>query len=253
MNRWFWKRWVWAVVVGTTAAVGLTVAQQGGTDAPSGPPKVGDVITLKFRDMPDRQVKVLKSDKQQDGSYLSEVKDTKSGETFTLLDKPDGEGAAPKAAPKTTPTPPPAATPSKASTKPVETSKSVEPEKPLPANRLSSVLPKLADGPAKAKPRSNDPLVPAVKDTMSDMAKDIDKDKDKDKDKERRFFPSLGKSSTSASATPTPPPPASAPAPESEEDRPGLLKRVFGRKKPTTPASPTTQAFPSTSTRRQAR
>src|SRR5215207_838287 len=97
MMRWTWKRWAWAVVVGATAAVGLALAQPGGgTEAPPGVPKVGDVISLKFKDSPDRQVKILKTEKQADGSYLSEVKDTKTGETFTLLDKP-GDAPPPKA------------------------------------------------------------------------------------------------------------------------------------------------------------
>ena len=109
MKVWYWKRWVWTVVVGTTAAVGLTVAQQGNPDAtPPGPPKVGDVISLKFKDGPERQVKVIKSEKQADGSYLSEVKDSKTGETFTLADGPPTTvkdtgkpGDPPKAKPRT--------------------------------------------------------------------------------------------------------------------------------------------------------
>src|SRR5436305_121753 len=96
MKRWFWKRWVWAVVVGATAA-GLTAAQQRGTDAPPSLPKGGDVISLKFRDGPERQVKVIKTEKQPDGSYLSEVKDTKTGETFTLMDRPGADAPAPPA------------------------------------------------------------------------------------------------------------------------------------------------------------
>jgi hypothetical protein len=80
---------MWASVLGTTAAFGLAFGQQGGTEAPSGPPKVGEVISLKFRDGPDRQFKVLKVEKQADGGYLSEVQDVKSGETITLFDKGD--------------------------------------------------------------------------------------------------------------------------------------------------------------------
>ncbi len=86
MKRWFQHKRLWAGLFGTTAAFGLAFGQ-GGMDAPSGPAKVGDVITLKFRDGPDRQFKVIKVDKQPDGTYLSEVKDTKTGETITLVDK----------------------------------------------------------------------------------------------------------------------------------------------------------------------
>lgn len=201
MKRWFWKRWVWAVVVGITATVSLTPAQQG-ADVPSGPPKAGDVITLKFRDSADRQVKVLKSDKQPDGSYLSEVKDTKTGETFTLMDRFDGP--APKASDA-----PGKAAPGKFAPK------ASEPVRPPES-------PKTGDAP-KAKPRSGDPLIPALKDTMPDP----DKEKAKEQERERRILSSFGKSS---------------PTGAQEEERPGLLKRIFG-KKPAPPA-PTTSAKP---------
>ncbi|WP_439620644.1 HEAT repeat domain-containing protein [Gemmata sp.] len=208
MNRWFWKRWVWAVVVGTTAAVGLTVAQQG-TDAPSGPPKVGDVITLKFRDLPDRQVKVLKSDKQPDGSIMSEVKDTKTGETFTLVDKPDSFSAPEKSGAKASAlTPPPSPTAPKA-TEPTKAPTARPPIGPM----------KLPDGLPKAKPRTSDPLLPSLKESLPDLPSA----KEQEKEKERRFLPSFGKSSDG-------PKPA-----EPDEEKPGFLKRVFGKKKPAEP------------------
>ncbi|VTT96686.1 hypothetical protein : : HEAT_2 [Gemmataceae bacterium] len=223
MNRWFWKRWVWAVVVGTTAAVGLTVAQQG-TDAPTGPPKVGDVITLKFRDMPDRQVKVLKSDKQPDGSIMSEVKDTKTGETFTLMDKPDSFAAPAKAAPEKAGAKAPAVTPPPSPTAP----KATEPAK-APAARPPVGPMKLPDGLPKAKPRTSDPLLPSLKEALPDLPTP----KEQEKEKERRFLPSFGKSSDSKSSD--------APKPvEPDEEKPGLLKRIFGKKKPaeSTPTLP---------------
>lgn len=182
MTRWYWKRWVWAVVVGTTAAAGLTPAGPGGTDAPPAPPKVGDVISLKFRDGPERQVKIIKTEKQPDGSYLSEVKDTKSGETFTLVDRPSDA---------------PPATAGKAA-----------PKSPEPAKDV-------------AKPK----VTPAAKDAMpADPAKD-----------RKPLIPALTKS------TPTPA--------EPEPEKPGLLKRLFGRKpaappSPTTPPAATTTAKP---------
>src|SRR5215472_8769721 len=96
MTRWFWKRWVWGVVLGVVAVVGLALAQAGGGKdaAPAAPPKPGDVMTLKFQNGPEKKVKILKTERQPDGSYLSEVKDMKTGEVFSLLDKSVG-GAAP--------------------------------------------------------------------------------------------------------------------------------------------------------------
>ena len=103
MMRWFSKRWIWACVFGTTAAVGLALAQ-GGKEAPSGPPKPGDVITLPFKNGATKQVKVVKVEKQPDGSYLSQVKDTKTGETFTLYDGPSSSSANKPGAASKTPT-----------------------------------------------------------------------------------------------------------------------------------------------------
>ena len=85
MKRWVWKRWVWTGVFGITAAVGLALGA--GKDALPAPPKVGDVITLKFEKGPEKKVKIVKTERQPDGSYQSEVKDMKSGEVFTLIDK----------------------------------------------------------------------------------------------------------------------------------------------------------------------
>jgi hypothetical protein len=90
MTRWFSKRWVWAALAGATVSVGFAAA--GG--AP--PQKVGEVISLNF-EKGERKFKVLKSEKQPDGSYLTELKDVKSGETLTLLDKPEDAKSAPAA------------------------------------------------------------------------------------------------------------------------------------------------------------
>jgi hypothetical protein len=95
MMRWFRQRRLWAGVFATTAAFGLAFGQ-GGMDAPSGPPKVGDVITLPFP-TGERQFKVLKVDKQPDGTYLSDMKDTKTGETITYF---IGAGDAPAKQPE---------------------------------------------------------------------------------------------------------------------------------------------------------
>ena len=85
MKRWVWKRWVWTGVFGITAAVGLALGA--GKDASPTPPKVGDVITLRFDKGAEKKVKIVKTERLEDGSYQSEVKDMKSGEVFTLIDK----------------------------------------------------------------------------------------------------------------------------------------------------------------------
>ena len=182
MVRWYWKRWVWSVVAGSTAMIGMSAAQPGGTDAPPAVPRVGDVITLKFRDGPDRQVKVLKTEKQPDGSYHSEVKDTKTGETFTLVDRP-GDAL-----------PPPAGATGKTS--------------PAAAGKPTD--------PAKAKTGPNDPLIPPLG--------KIFRDKDTSKD------------GRTTAAKPT------VATPEPEPEKPGLLKRLFGRKQPTPPPAVTVPA-----------
>lgn len=107
MARWFTKRWVWAAVTGA----GLTVGAAAGRADGDGPPKVGAVVSLNIDGKGERQFKVIKTDKQADGTYLSELKDTKSGETITLVDKPgDTPPAAPKA-PEKAPEAPPKAKP----------------------------------------------------------------------------------------------------------------------------------------------
>jgi hypothetical protein len=84
MARWFAKRWLWAALTGATVTFGMIAGRADG----EGPPKVGSVISLNIDGKGERQFKVLKSDKQPDGTYLSELKDTKSGETITLVDNP---------------------------------------------------------------------------------------------------------------------------------------------------------------------
>jgi hypothetical protein len=135
MTRWFSKRWVWAGVFGTTAAFGLALAQ-GGKDAPPGAPRVGDVITMPFKDGMTKQAKVLKVDKQPNGTYLCEVKDTKSGETFFYMSDPTTEAKAAK-----------------------------QPE--TPKDKDSST--------PKAKPRQSDPLLPSVKTPMPETPRDKSK------------------------------------------------------------------------------
>lgn len=228
MKRWTWKRWALAVVVGTTAAVGLALAQSGGgTDAPPGVPKVGDVISLKFKDGPDRQVKILKSEKQADGSYLSEVKDTKTGETFTLLDNP---GTAPPAAKGGGTPPKPSAVPPyalpKAGTTPPAAPAVKTPVTPpaVPQSSQAKVGGTKLPDPKPAVAPAKFPDTPASsKLPDAAAAKEPAKDAANDKDKGRPFGGGLmakfGKSDPSPEGDPG-------------DDKPGLLKRVFGRKKP---------------------
>ena len=93
MTRWFSKRWVWAALAGATVTVGMAA---GGADG-DGPPKVGAVVSLNIDGKGERQFKVVKSEKQSDGTYHSDLKDLKTGETITLVDKP---GDTPPAGPK---------------------------------------------------------------------------------------------------------------------------------------------------------
>jgi hypothetical protein len=207
MMRWFVKRWVWAGVFGTTAAVGLALAQGGGTEAPPGPPKVGDVITLKFQNGPDQQVKVLKVEKQPDGSYHSEVKNTKTGETFTLVDRPSEPGPTPKVGNPQTVSPQP-------------TPKTNPPTKSKDTN------------PPRAKPREADPLVPPLTKALPDTPKTTEPEREWKFGE--RLFGDRSKPSTTASPTPMPPTP-----PEPEKRR-GLISRIFGKKEtpPPTPSLP---------------
>jgi hypothetical protein len=83
MARWFTKRWVWAALAGATVTVGMSVGR--GEE----PPKAGSTIALPIDGKTDRQFKVIKTEKQSDGTYLSELKDVKTGEALTLLTRPD--------------------------------------------------------------------------------------------------------------------------------------------------------------------
>ncbi|MBM3980238.1 MAG: hypothetical protein FJ304_08125 [Planctomycetes bacterium] len=109
MTRWFTKRWVWAALAG--AGVTLSLAATRGEE----PPKAGTTITLPIDGKAERQFKVLKTEKQLDGTYLSELKDVKTGETLSFLTRPGDDapkGAkGTKGAPNTTDTGPPKARP----------------------------------------------------------------------------------------------------------------------------------------------
>jgi hypothetical protein len=205
MGRWFRKRWALAALVGAT--VSFVAASGRGADAPH---KVGDVISLNFGNG-EKQVKVLKIEKQADGTFHSEVKDQKTGETFTLVDRP--ENLPPATAPKGTAPAAPAA-----------------PKQPAPP---------------QAKPRTSDPLLPsatATPDTNKDKAKDAEKEKDKrpvlgrvlgDRDKTGTPNPAAGASASMKPAEPTEP-----------AKKPGLMSRLFGSKKPNAPAASTSAMVP---------
>lgn len=98
MARWFSKRWVWAALAGA----GLTVGMVAGRADGESPPKVGSVMTLNPDGKGDHQYKVIKTEKLEDGSYLSELKDTRTGATLNYLSQADGPpgGASNPALPK---------------------------------------------------------------------------------------------------------------------------------------------------------
>lgn len=106
MRRWKWQRWAAAVLTG--AALTATAAADGpGKSGPAARPaapggsgtgakdgsRPDDTMVLQFPGQPERKVKVVKTTRQPDGSVATEVKDTATGETFTLMDAPPGKAA----------------------------------------------------------------------------------------------------------------------------------------------------------------
>src|SRR4029079_5345677 len=62
--------------------------------APGGP-----IIVLKTAGQPDRQVRVIRSERGPDGKVLTEVKDLTTGDVYTMVDvNTGGDLDAPKAA-----------------------------------------------------------------------------------------------------------------------------------------------------------
>jgi HEAT repeat protein len=216
MKRWVWKRWVWTGVFGITAAVGLALGA--GKDAQPAPPRVGDVITLKFEKGSEKQVKIIKTERQSDGSYQSEVKDMKSGEVFTLIDKSHMPPETPKAA-KTGAKAPMASPAPKTTTASLPPAASNSSKMPMTPKAISA---KSADEPVAARMSS-----PSALPKMTP--------------------PAPAKPNTVAAPTPMPEPMAEP------QKKPGLLKRLFGKDStppampaPTPPAMPITSARPVT-------
>ena len=217
MKRWYWKRWAWTGVFGITAAVGLALGA--GKDAPSAsaPPKVGDIVTLKFQKGGEKHVKILKTERRPDGSYQSEVKDTKTGEVFTLVDKSHMA--------------PPSASSSPA--RQAATPRGIDSKKPAlnppePSIRTPAVKAPTGDFSPKAKTTFADPLLMEAGGAADGSSK------------ERRLF---GSSKPNTAASPAPMP---EPTPEPHK-KPGLLKRLFGKESaPSMPATPTPPQPPST-------
>lgn len=84
MSRWYWKRTVLAVVMGTGMATSAFAA-----DMPTTGYKPNDVITIKM-DGKEQKLTVVSSQRLQDGRVATVVKDG-AGEKFTLTDKePNG-------------------------------------------------------------------------------------------------------------------------------------------------------------------
>jgi HEAT repeats len=236
MKRWFWKRWAWTGVFGITAAVGLALGA--GKDAPpsaGAPPKIGDVLTLKFQNGPEKHVKVLKTERRADGSYQSEVKDMKSGEVFTLIDKSHEPPAAaktpaPSAAPaalagKTAPSKPsfiPKGIDSKIT---VPQPKGIDTPLAIPQPKPSTMKGSVTDFSPSAKTQFTDPLLAEVGGREPDAGR------------ERKLF-APSKPNTVAAPAPMP-----EPAPEMQK-RPGFFKRLFGKDTPPPAMSAPTFAPP---------
>lgn len=222
MLRWVRRGKWWMCVLGTTAALGLAYGQ-GGMDAPPGLPKAGDTITLKFSDGPDRQFKVLKVERQPDGSYLSDVKDVKSGEVITLLDRPASAPvpsptpAAPRPTGRPAELPPLSTAPAPVQPLPVmpQYTSPGFPERPMPAIRP---IPEADAAPAKQDPPKQDPP-------------------------KKSLLSRLGIGGPDKPAQPPPP----KPQPDADQDakKPGLLSRIFGPKKPTPPVTASGPSGPS--------
>ena len=206
MSRWMWKRWAWGVLAGAAIATGPGLSNA--DDKPALPelPKPNDTITLRFAGQPEQKVKVIKATRKPDGTVVTEVKDPATGQTFTLEDAPPGTK------PETTPDAKAPTTGSKGTTGSTDT----------PTGK-NSILP-------RAKDREADPLTPAPK---------TDTSQDKRLLGGRLFGKDQQNTTSTTPPTPPPAPPADPPK------RQGLLTRIFGPKKPSTPAAPATAAMPS--------
>ena len=199
MTRWNWKRWAFAIVTGAALTTSLS------TVASDELPKAGESITLKFPGQPDRVVTVVKATRKPDGSLETEVKDAKSGDTFTLVD-PAPETKVPPAAPVPVSTKPaaPQALP------------------PLPAPVSSNAAP-TAFAEAKAPVAKPTPMPPMAE------------------SKDKRLLGGGKIFNREPEAIPnTPAAAAATPAAAADEKRPGIFGRVFGKKPTAAPTMPAT-------------
>ncbi|MBX9581207.1 MAG: hypothetical protein K2X87_12930, partial [Gemmataceae bacterium] len=104
MMRRQWKRWAWAVVAGA-AVGGAGRAADPTPDKPVAEWKVGDTVPWRVQGQPEKKVTVTKVTKKPDGTVEAELKDGKSGDTFTLTEGPSaGKPDAPAEAPADKPT-----------------------------------------------------------------------------------------------------------------------------------------------------
>lgn len=126
-----WKRWAWALVVGTAAVGGAARAADKPADKPVAEWKVGDTVPWNVVGQADKKVTVTKVTKKPDGTIEAELKDGK-GDTFTLV---EGPAAAKPATPAAV---------------------------PPPADKPAAPVAKKDAAPPKAKPRAEDPLTAAT-------------------------------------------------------------------------------------------
>src|SRR5579883_3040817 len=108
------KRWLLTGVVASAAWGGSAAGQSPRPAAPPTSPApaatdgqpVGGVIVMKTAGQPDRQVRVIRSERMSDGKVVSEVKDLATGEVYTItdvapggaLDAPAGDASPPRPA-----------------------------------------------------------------------------------------------------------------------------------------------------------
>ena len=262
MVRWNWKRWAWAIAMGTALVSGTTVHAE--------VPKVGETITLKFQGQPDRAVTVVKSTTKPDGSVETEVKDAKTGGTFMLIDPAPASTVKP-AIPSMPPAPivakPPIAKPAATSTlpslpTPVTSAPNFKPTTPLATPSIPMPLPPSVVPPVSAKVLPPIPPIPSVNAkpiavvAKSPAAMLAEPPVVKALQSSPTTIPPMSESSRDkrpiggrpgASGTAAPTSPTVTPTLEDSSKRPGMIGRLFGKKPTPSPAMPAVSTSSTTS------
>ncbi len=251
MTRWNWKRWAFAIVTGT--ALTGTAALTSAADLP----KTGETITMKFPGQPERTVTIVKATKKPDGSVETEVKDSKNGETFTLIDPAPASKVPvkPAAVSPAVPVPPPV-------TALPPLPKPVGMPEPAPARpAFPAPLPPVSVKPMPVSAKPYVPVIPPlvsksvepVKAPMSVFAEapssppKIAPPAPVEEPRDKKLIGGRLLNREPVATPRTPAAEASAPAAPVEEKKPGIIGRIFGKKPATTvmPAAPAIAAAPS--------